>query len=108
MTGFRHCKIFYKITDVAVAANHTVKIENEWKAEEISRLCKRTEGDDFSHHYWQAGNSPENLGETLWNMKMTIIEGVLWTVLKINRSKVGDRSRGWSKGSLFDSYYTKM
>ena len=35
----------------------------------------------------------------------------LWIIIRFNfeyNSKVGDHSRGWLEGSLFDSYYTKV
>ena len=32
----------------------------------------------------------------------------LVSATSLSKSKVGDLSRGWSEGSLFDSYYTKV
>ena len=37
------------------------------------------------------------------------IEIIIWIHIIISKKKkVGDRSRRWTEGSLFDSYYTKV
>ena len=39
---------------------------------------------------------------------VNVIKMLISIVNNIGKSKVGDHSRGWPEGSLFDTYYTKV
>ena len=41
-------------------------------------------------------------------LKISIRNFGFYMNIKKVKSKVGDRSRGWPEGSLFDSYHTKV
>ena len=61
---------------------------------------------------WSAGTAKSTILQVLFFLFIIIIIIIIieiFTLRYISKvSKVGDRSRGWPEGSLFDSYYTKV
>ena len=73
---------------------------------------KRTSGDHPKYCIVQISkNTEKSPGKLRFTATQTLVSNhqltLVWKTLK-GMSKVGDLCRGWPKGSLFDSYYTKV